>query len=77
MRHAADQEIAMKFLALVGLGTVLATSAFAQAAPTRQDAQAARQAGHPSVHVYAAEYYEPSHGSPTIHPDHQLGSNRY
>jgi hypothetical protein len=65
----------MKFIALVGLGTVLATSAFAQAAPTR--AQDARQASHPAVHVYAAEYYEANHGSSTLHPDRQLGSSRY
>jgi hypothetical protein len=42
----------MKFVALIGLSTVLAASAFAQSAPTHQDAQAP----HPGVH--ATDKYE-------------------
>ena len=64
----------MKFLALIGLGMVLTTSAFAQSAPARQ----ASQATHPRVHVYAADFYEPNHeGQTIIHPDRQLGSSRH
>jgi hypothetical protein len=62
----------MKFITIVAFSSVLAAPTFAQVPNTSQQPQAV----HPAVHVYAPNYYEPRHEGQTIHPDHQLGSNR-
>jgi hypothetical protein len=58
-----------RILAIAAVGTVLASPAFAQQAPS------ARQDWTSRVHVYVPEYYAPRHESRNLNPDYQLGSS--
>jgi opacity protein-like surface antigen len=63
-----------KLLAIVALGAVLASPAFAQAPNTRNES--ARADWSSRVHVYAPDHYGRSHGNTNTNPDYQLGGDR-
>lgn len=63
-----------KVLVVVALGTVLASQAFAQQAPS--DAQTPRQEWSSRVRVYAPDRYTDWHGNQSVNPDFQLGYSR-
>jgi opacity protein-like surface antigen len=67
-----------KLIAIVALGTVLATPAFAQQAPdSSQGIRGWQLQGTGRVHPYAAEHYQRhQQGNSNMNPDFQLGGER-
>jgi hypothetical protein len=67
-----------KLIAIVALGTVLATPAFAQQTPdSSQGIRGGWQLqGTGRVHPYAAEHYQRQQGNSNMNPDFQLGGER-
>jgi hypothetical protein len=65
-----------RLVALVALGVVVATSAFAQSAPhSRSYADPAYQYGQQRVHPYDADHYQRWYGDNNANPDFQLGGS--